>query len=326
MALPASSRLTVYRYNSVNPSALVFISDSNVSVVPEPTPGARPGIAAPCRLSAFARSASGVRSPIRRSHALPSPLWGEGWGWGSGDVARRCRNLATPHPDPPPQGGRMRRRARCRVGPRARVRRGSRRKRPSHETSPARVRLPACGCRTAAAGDARASPGASLPTQDGADRGRVRGGRRGHMTARLIGQWLSERLGQWFVVENRPGAGGNIGTEAVVNAPPDGWRCIVLATVPNAVNATLYPKLNFNFMRDTRRSPASSGCRWWCSSIRRCRRRPFPNSSPTPRPIRARSTWPRPAPAPRRIMAGELFKTMAGVNLVHVPYRGQGRR
>ena len=69
------------------------------------------------------------------------------------------------------------------------------------------------------------------------------------ITARLIGQWLSERLGQSFVIENRPGAGGNIGTEAVVNAPPDGYT-LLLATVPNAVNATLYEKLNFNFIRD----------------------------------------------------------------------------
>src|SRR5881394_2411145 len=69
------------------------------------------------------------------------------------------------------------------------------------------------------------------------------------ITARLIGQWLSERLGQSFVVENRPGAGGNIGTETVVNAPPDG-HTLLLATLPNAVNATLYDKLNLNFIRD----------------------------------------------------------------------------
>src|ERR1700676_1460725 len=62
------------------------------------------------------------------------------------------------------------------------------------------------------------------------------------ITARLIGQWLSERLGRSFVIENRPGAGGNIGTEAVVNAPPDG-HTLLLATVPHAVNAPLYEKL-----------------------------------------------------------------------------------
>jgi tripartite-type tricarboxylate transporter receptor subunit TctC len=69
------------------------------------------------------------------------------------------------------------------------------------------------------------------------------------VTARLIGQALSERLGQQFVIENRPGAGTNIGTEAVVNAVPDGYT-LLLATNPNAVNATLYEKLNFNFIRD----------------------------------------------------------------------------
>ena len=69
------------------------------------------------------------------------------------------------------------------------------------------------------------------------------------ITARLMGQWLTERLGQSFVIENRPGAGGNIGTEAVVGAVPDGYT-LLLATVPNAVNASLYEKLNFNFIRD----------------------------------------------------------------------------
>ena len=67
--------------------------------------------------------------------------------------------------------------------------------------------------------------------------------------ARLIGQWLSERLGQQFVIENRPGAASNIGTEMVVNAPPDGYMLLV-TTFVNAVNATLYDKLNFNFVRD----------------------------------------------------------------------------
>ena len=69
------------------------------------------------------------------------------------------------------------------------------------------------------------------------------------ITARLIGQWLSERLGQQFIIENRPGAGSNIATEAVVRAPPDGYTLLV-ATSANAFNATLYDKLNFNFIRD----------------------------------------------------------------------------
>src|ERR1700730_3114627 len=69
------------------------------------------------------------------------------------------------------------------------------------------------------------------------------------ITARLIGQWLSERLGQQFVIENRPGAGGNIATEAVVKSPPDGYTLLYVTTA-NASNATLYDKLNFNFVRD----------------------------------------------------------------------------
>ena len=70
------------------------------------------------------------------------------------------------------------------------------------------------------------------------------------ISARLIGQWLTDHLGQSFVTENLPGAGGNVGTEVVVTAPPDGYT-LLLATVPNAVNASLYPKLGFNFIRDT---------------------------------------------------------------------------
>ena len=69
------------------------------------------------------------------------------------------------------------------------------------------------------------------------------------MLARLMGQWLSERLGQPFVVEPRPGGGTNIGTEAVVRAPPDGYT-LLLVNPANAINATLYEKLNFNFIRD----------------------------------------------------------------------------
>ena len=69
------------------------------------------------------------------------------------------------------------------------------------------------------------------------------------ISARLIGQWLSERLGRQFVIENRPGAGSNLATEAVVQAPPDGYT-LLLVNTSNAINPTLYDKLNFNFMRD----------------------------------------------------------------------------
>jgi tripartite-type tricarboxylate transporter receptor subunit TctC len=78
--------------------------------------------------------------------------------------------------------------------------------------------------------------------------------------ARLMGQSLSEHLGQPFVIENRPGAGSNTGTEAVVRAPPDGYT-LLLATNANAVNATLYDKLNFNFIRDI--TPVATA-RWLC--------------------------------------------------------------
>jgi tripartite-type tricarboxylate transporter receptor subunit TctC len=69
------------------------------------------------------------------------------------------------------------------------------------------------------------------------------------LVARLIGQWLSERLGQPFIIENRPGAGGNIATDVVVQSPPDGYTLLMVAT-PNAINATLYERLKFNFIRD----------------------------------------------------------------------------
>ena len=88
--------------------------------------------------------------------------------------------------------------------------------------------------------------------------------------ARLMGQWLSERLGQQFLVENRSGAGGNIGAEAVINSPPDGYTMLLVGS-PNAINATLYEKLNFVFLRDIApvasigRAPLVMKC------IRRCR-------------------------------------------------------
>ena len=142
------------------------------------------------------------------------------------------------------------------------------------------------------------------------------------IVARLMGQWLSERLGQQFVIENRPGAGSNIGTEAVVRAPPDGYTLLLVAFVERDQRDALR-QAQFQFHPRHRagrghrpRAPAS----WW--SIRRFRPRRFPSSSPTPRPIRARSTWRRPASEAAPHVAGELFKMMTGVNMVHVPYRG----
>jgi tripartite-type tricarboxylate transporter receptor subunit TctC len=141
------------------------------------------------------------------------------------------------------------------------------------------------------------------------------------IVARLIGQRLSERLGQQFIVENRPGAGGNIGTEAVIHAPPDGYTLLFAATA-NAINATLYEKVKFNFIRAI--APVAGLVR-------------LPNVVEVNPSVPAKTVAELIAYAkanPGKInmatagvgvsghMAGELFKAMAGVNMVHVPYRG----
>jgi tripartite-type tricarboxylate transporter receptor subunit TctC len=141
------------------------------------------------------------------------------------------------------------------------------------------------------------------------------------VVARLFGQWLSERLGQPFIVENRSGAGGNIGTEVVVNAQPDGYT-LLLVNDTHAVNATLYEKLNFNFVRDI--APIAS-----IASV--------PNVMQVNPAVPAQSVSEFIAYAkanPGKInmasggngtpahVSGELFKIMTGVNMLHVPYRG----
>jgi tripartite-type tricarboxylate transporter receptor subunit TctC len=143
------------------------------------------------------------------------------------------------------------------------------------------------------------------------------------ITARLIGQWLGERLGQSFITENRPGAGGNIGTELVVNAAADGYT-LLLATVPNAVNASLYEKLDFDFIRDI--APVAGIIRvpmviLLNPSVPAKTVAEFISyAKANPGKINMASAGNGSAPH----MAGELFKMMAGVNLVHIPYRGQG--
>ena len=140
--------------------------------------------------------------------------------------------------------------------------------------------------------------------------------------ARLIGQWLSERLGQQFVVENRPGAGSNVGTEVVVNAPPDGYT-LLLVGASSAINATLYDKLNFNFLRDI--TPVAG-----VISI------PFimvVNPSFPAKTVSEFIAYARANPGKVSMasggngtaghLSGELFKMMAAVNMVHVPYRGE---
>ena len=112
--------------------------------------------------------------------------------------------------------------------------------------------------------------------------------------ARPMAQWLQERLGQPFVVDNRPGAGGTIGTEAVVRASPDGYTLLLISGA-HTVNATLYDKLSFNLIRDI--APVA-GISRETGLIHRFRPRPFPSSSPMPKPIPARSTWLRPVSVP----------------------------
>jgi tripartite-type tricarboxylate transporter receptor subunit TctC len=143
------------------------------------------------------------------------------------------------------------------------------------------------------------------------------------IVARLMGQWLSERLGQPFVIENRPGAGTNIATEVVVNAPPDGYT-VLLAGSPNAFNASLFGKLNFNFIRDI--VPVAG--------IIRVPQVMVVNPSVPANTVPEFIAYAKANPGKVNMasagtgggahLAGELFKTMAGVNLVHVPYRGNG--
>jgi tripartite-type tricarboxylate transporter receptor subunit TctC len=143
------------------------------------------------------------------------------------------------------------------------------------------------------------------------------------VTARLIGQWLSERLGQPFLIENRPGAGGNIGTEAVLKAAPDGYT-LLLSTVPNAVNASLYDRLGFDFLRD---SASVAGIIRVPMVMLVNPSVPAANVAEFIAYARAHADQVNMASAGNGSaphMAGELFKLMAGVKLVHVPYRGQG--
>jgi tripartite-type tricarboxylate transporter receptor subunit TctC len=140
------------------------------------------------------------------------------------------------------------------------------------------------------------------------------------ITARLIGQWLSERLGQQFVIENRPGAGGNIGTEAVVRAAPDGYTLLYVTTA-NAVSATLYDKLNFNFIRDI--APVAPIVRFPYIMVVN----PSVPAKTLPEFIAYAKANPgkinmaSPGSGSTPHINGELFKVMTGTNMVHVPYR-----
>jgi tripartite-type tricarboxylate transporter receptor subunit TctC len=141
------------------------------------------------------------------------------------------------------------------------------------------------------------------------------------IVARLMGQWLTDRLGQPFVIENRPGAGTNLATEAVVNAPPDGYT-LLLANSASAINASLYEKLNFNFIRDTTPVAGISTAPLIMAVHPSVPTRTVPefiaHAKANPGKINMGSAGIGAAGH----LAGELFKMMTGVNLVHVPYRG----
>ena len=141
--------------------------------------------------------------------------------------------------------------------------------------------------------------------------------------ARALGQWLSEHLGQSFVIENRPGAASNIGTEVVVNAAPDGYTVLMVSS-PHAINATLYEKLHFNFIRDI--APVAGIMR-------------IPNVMVVAQAFPVRSvpafiSYAKDNPGKLNFassgvgasnhMSGELFKAMTGIEMTHVPYRSSG--
>ena len=143
----------------------------------------------------------------------------------------------------------------------------------------------------------------------------------GDILARLTGQWLSERLGHPFIIENRPGAGGNVATQAVVNASPDGYT-LLLVNAANAINATLYEKLKYDFIRDI--APVAG--------IMRVPLVLEVNPSLPVKTVPELIAYAKANPAKLNMasagngtpqhVSGELFKMMAGVNMTHVPYRG----
>jgi tripartite-type tricarboxylate transporter receptor subunit TctC len=141
------------------------------------------------------------------------------------------------------------------------------------------------------------------------------------LSARLISQWLSERLGQQFVIENRPGAAGNLGTETVVRATPDGYT-LLLFTVANTINATLYDKLNFNLIRDI--APVSGILRY--PNVMEVHPsvpvKTVPEFIAYAKANPGRLNFASAGNGTSQHVSGELFKVMTGVAMQHVPYRG----
>jgi tripartite-type tricarboxylate transporter receptor subunit TctC len=143
------------------------------------------------------------------------------------------------------------------------------------------------------------------------------------ITARLIGQWLSERLGQQFLIENRPGAGGNIATEAVVRAAPDGYTLLYVTTA-NASNATLYDKLNFNFIRDIVPIAPIVSFPYIMVVNPSVPAKTLPEFIAYAKAYPGKINMASPGIGSTPHLNGELFKVMTSTNMVHVPYRSAG--
>jgi tripartite-type tricarboxylate transporter receptor subunit TctC len=141
------------------------------------------------------------------------------------------------------------------------------------------------------------------------------------IVARLIGQLLTDRLGQRFITENRPGAGGNIGTEAVVKAPADGYTLLLIVPA-NAINATLYDNLNFNFIRDIVPVGTISRESYIMEVNPSFPAKTVPEFIAYAKANPGKVSMASSGNGTGVHLAGELFKMMTGVNLVHVPYRG----
>ncbi|MEJ0074236.1 MAG: tripartite tricarboxylate transporter substrate binding protein [Alphaproteobacteria bacterium] len=141
------------------------------------------------------------------------------------------------------------------------------------------------------------------------------------INARLMGQWLSERLGQQFVIENRPGASGNIGTEAAVRSPADGYTLLQIVT-PNVINVALYNNLSFDFMRDITPVICVARLAYVVVVNPSVPATTLPEFIAHAKANAGKINYGSAGPGTPQNIACELFKMMAGVNLVHVPYRG----
>jgi tripartite-type tricarboxylate transporter receptor subunit TctC len=143
------------------------------------------------------------------------------------------------------------------------------------------------------------------------------------IVARLMGHWLSERTGQQFIVENRPGAATNIATEIVVNAAPDGYTLLFIG-VSQTINATLYDNLSYNFMRDIAPAAGIMSIPLYLVTSLSVPARTLPEFIAYAKANPGKVNMGSAGIGSAGHLAGELFNMMAGVNLVHVPYRGNG--